>query len=42
MSFAAHVGDVAAVLRMTIGLRKENGRWVVTHEHHSFPIGDAG
>jgi len=27
-------------LRLTIGLRKEGGRWVVTHEHHSFP--DAG
>jgi uncharacterized protein (TIGR02246 family) len=25
-------------LRLTIGLRKENGRWVVTHEHHSFPL----
>jgi uncharacterized protein (TIGR02246 family) len=24
-------------LRLTIGLRKENGRWIVTHEHHSFP-----
>ena len=24
-------------LRLTVGLRKENGRWVVTHEHHSFP-----
>ena len=24
-------------LRLTIGLRKEDGRWVVTHEHHSFP-----
>lgn len=23
-------------LRLTIGLRKENGRWVVSHEHHSF------
>ncbi|MFI5610486.1 nuclear transport factor 2 family protein [Amycolatopsis sp. NPDC051903] len=23
-------------LRLTIGLRKERGRWVVTHEHHSF------
>jgi uncharacterized protein (TIGR02246 family) len=23
-------------LRLTIGLRKEDGRWVVTHEHHSF------
>ena len=25
-------------LRLTIGLRKEQGRWVVVHEHHSFPI----
>lgn len=24
-------------LRLTIGLRKVNGRWTVTHEHHSFP-----
>lgn len=23
-------------LRLTIGLRKEDGRWLVTHEHHSF------
>ena len=23
-------------LRLTIGLRREDGRWVVTHEHHSF------
>jgi uncharacterized protein (TIGR02246 family) len=23
-------------LRLTIGLRKADGRWVVTHEHHSF------
>ena len=26
-------------LRLTIGLRKQDGRWVVTHEHHSFPAG---
>jgi uncharacterized protein (TIGR02246 family) len=25
-------------LRLTLGLRKQNGRWVVTHEHHSFPM----
>ena len=25
------------MLRLTLGLRKEQGRWVVTHEHHSFP-----
>jgi uncharacterized protein (TIGR02246 family) len=26
-------------LRLTIGLRKLGQRWIVTHEHHSFPIG---
>jgi ketosteroid isomerase-like protein len=25
-------------LRLTVGLRKKNGRWIVEHEHHSFPI----
>lgn len=25
-------------LRLTVGLRKQEGRWVVTHEHHSFPL----
>jgi uncharacterized protein (TIGR02246 family) len=25
-------------LRLTIGLRKVDGHWVVTHEHHSFPM----
>ncbi|MGH2838358.1 MAG: YybH family protein [Thermoleophilaceae bacterium] len=24
-------------LRLTLGLRKEDGQWVVAHEHHSFP-----
>ena len=24
-------------LRLTFGLRKQDGRWVVAHEHHSFP-----
>jgi ketosteroid isomerase-like protein len=24
-------------LRLTIGLRKVDDRWTVTHEHHSFP-----
>jgi uncharacterized protein (TIGR02246 family) len=24
-------------LRLTLGLRKTEGRWIVTHEHHSFP-----
>jgi ketosteroid isomerase-like protein len=24
-------------LRLTLGLRKDDERWVVVHEHHSFP-----
>ena len=28
--------DADRRLRLTIGLRKENGRWLVAHEHHSF------
>jgi uncharacterized protein (TIGR02246 family) len=27
-------------LRLTIGLRREGRRWVVSHEHHSFPARD--
>ena len=27
----------ATRLRLTLGLRREHGRWVVAHEHHSFP-----
>lgn len=27
-------------LRITVGLRKHDGRWVVVHEHHSFPMVD--
>ena len=30
--------DAENLLRLTVGLRKEGGRWVVTHEHHSFPV----
>ena len=25
-------------LRLTVGLRKEDGRWLVAHEHHSYPL----
>jgi uncharacterized protein (TIGR02246 family) len=25
-------------LRLTLGLRRQAGRWVVAHEHHSYPI----
>ena len=28
--------DPARRLRLTIGLRKQGGRWAVSHEHHSF------
>jgi len=24
--------------RLTVGLRKEDGRWLIAHEHHSYPI----
>lgn len=24
--------------RLTIGLRKEDGLWLIAHEHHSYPI----
>jgi uncharacterized protein (TIGR02246 family) len=30
------------LLRLTVGLRKEDARWVVAHEHHSFPDTSAG
>ncbi|MFD3745830.1 nuclear transport factor 2 family protein [Nocardia sp. NPDC058633] len=33
-SIAAEPG---ARLRLTLGLRKDRGRWVIAHEHHSFP-----
>jgi len=25
-------------LRLTVGLRRQDGRWIVAHEHHSFPL----
>ncbi|MFC5822083.1 nuclear transport factor 2 family protein [Nonomuraea sp. NPDC050478] len=31
--------DPKVLLRLTFGLRREGGRWVVAHEHHSFPVG---
>lgn len=24
--------------RLTIGMRKENGQWLIAHEHHSYPV----
>lgn len=29
--------DPATRLRLTVGLRKEHERWVIAHEHHSYP-----
>jgi uncharacterized protein (TIGR02246 family) len=26
-------------VRLTVGLRREDGRWLVAHEHHSVPTG---
>ena len=34
---ADHAADPDNRLRLTVGLRKRDGRWVITHEHHSFP-----
>jgi uncharacterized protein (TIGR02246 family) len=34
---AEHESKPETRLRLTIGLRKEGGRWIVAHEHHSFP-----
>lgn len=33
---ADFVSDPEQRLRLTIGLRKVDGQWTVTHEHHSF------
>jgi ketosteroid isomerase-like protein len=29
--------DVELDFRLTIGLRKSDGQWVIVHEHHSVP-----
>jgi uncharacterized protein (TIGR02246 family) len=34
---AEHAAKPDNRLRLTLGLRKDQGRWVVAHEHHSFP-----
>lgn len=31
-------GPVEFTLRLTVGLEKRGGRWLVTHEHHSEPL----
>jgi len=32
------VRDTVTRLRLTVGLRKIDGRWCIAHEHHSFPL----
>jgi uncharacterized protein (TIGR02246 family) len=27
-----------STVRVTIGLRKEDGQWLIAHEHHSYPV----
>lgn len=27
-----------ATVRVTIGLRNEEGQWLIAHEHHSYPV----
>jgi uncharacterized protein (TIGR02246 family) len=34
---AEHAEHPERRLRLTLGLRRDDDRWVVTHEHHSFP-----
>jgi ketosteroid isomerase-like protein len=33
-------GNVDLDFRLTVGLRKIGGQWIVTHEHHSVPAED--
>jgi ketosteroid isomerase-like protein len=30
------IGD--STVRLTTGLRKDDSRWLIAHEHHSYPI----
>ena len=27
-----------STVRLTMGLRKDDGEWLIAHEHHSYPI----
>ena len=33
---------VDLAFRLTLGFRKQEGRWLIAHEHHSIPATDAG
>jgi uncharacterized protein (TIGR02246 family) len=34
----ARAKDPSPTLRLSLGLRKQHGRWLIVHEHHSFPL----
>jgi ketosteroid isomerase-like protein len=34
----ALVNIADSAVRVTMGLRKENGQWLIGHEHHSYPV----
>ena len=34
----ALVNIADSTVRVTMGLRKENGQWLIGHEHHSYPV----
>ena len=31
-------GSKEPVCRLSIGLRKVRGKWLISHEHHSYPL----
>ncbi|TDC53551.1 SgcJ/EcaC family oxidoreductase [Jiangella ureilytica] len=33
---ASALGQDSSPLRLSVGLRKQDGRWLIAHEHHSF------
>ncbi|MBB5787788.1 YybH family protein [Jiangella mangrovi] len=33
---ASALGQDSSPLRLTVGLRKQDGQWLIAHEHHSF------
>jgi ketosteroid isomerase-like protein len=35
-------GNIDLAFPLTVGLRKIEGQWIVTHEHHSIPAVDQG
>ena len=39
VAFATAIIDIFdSSLRLTVGLRKDGGQWLIVHEHHSYPV----